>query len=173
LDELSGLNFSKLLIDPLINVIIHFSQFRAAWRRVRGKEKPQTTQINETTVNQLSSSSVGYIECSFTNFDKRKKNQQKRQNHNLIHLKTMKVNTVDEPLSENNNAANEDDSGPFKSSTPNQNEIKYPDSRTFMFARDLRTNEKLELRMFSSEVNIYGKTINQIIRANSYKSNIC
>jgi hypothetical protein len=27
--------------------------------------------------------------------------------------------------------------------------------------------------MFSSEVNIYGKTFNQLIRADSYRSNLC
>jgi hypothetical protein len=84
----------------------------------------------------------------------------------------MNIKTVNDPLTDNNPECAshfEALNGP----TLIKNETKYPHSRTFLFVKDLKKNEKLELRLFSSEVNICGKTINQIIRANSYKSNIC
>lgn len=62
------------------------------------------------------------------------------------------------------------------SKTPSltNNDIKFPDRHAFIFAKSLnRSENNYELRMFSSEANIYGKAINQIIRANSYKSNMC
>lgn len=164
----------KLLSEHHNQII--FLQFRAAWKRVRGKEKSQVTHINETTINQISnSSSHGYIECSFKNFDKKKKNQ-KKQHSNRMNLKTMKVNTVDE-LTEINNVPNLVNCEAFKSPPLITNEIKYSDPRTFLFVKDLEKKENLELRLFSSEVNLYGhktnKTMNHIIRTNSYKSNIC
>jgi hypothetical protein len=85
----------------------------------------------------------------------------------------LKINTVAEPLTENSNPQNAGNCEALRGSTLITTETKYPHPKTFLFVKDLKKNEKLELRLFSSEVNIYGKTINQIIRANSYKSNIC
>lgn len=57
-------------------------------------------------------------------------------------------------------------------------EIMYPEERAFLFAKSMnkptnKNENNYELRMFSSEANIYGKAIHQLIRNNSYKSNIC
>jgi hypothetical protein len=143
--------------------------------------------VNETTVNQISeSSSRAYIECSFTNFDKKKKSRHKDttgQNANLISLSHKKLKNINETLGNsmnsmnNNNSVlnnNKKSSQVFKSPSMVNNEIKYVDQRPFLFAKDINRNENnYEMRMFSSEVNIYGKAINQVIRANSYKSNLC
>lgn len=54
-----------------------------------GKENNNTATINETVTNQISeTSSRAYIECSFTNFDKRKKSRHKGNKK----MKIIKVN---------------------------------------------------------------------------------
>lgn len=155
-----------------------YLQFRAAWRRVRGIDVTKAP-VNETTVNQISeSSSRAYIECSFTSFDKKRKSRHKEktvQNANLISLSHKKLKNINETLGNSGNNNNKNNSQVFKSPSVNiNNELKYIEQRSFLYAKDINRNENnYELRMFSSEANIYGKAINQIIRANSYKSNIC
>jgi hypothetical protein len=157
-------------------------QFRAAWRRIRGKDKTPAT-VNETTINQISeSSSKAYIECSFVGFEKKKKKSRhkdkKVQNTSLISLSNKKIKNINETLgtNNNNNLLNNSSikSQVFKSPSMVNNEIKYVDNRSYKFPKDINRNENnYELRMFSSEVNIYGKTFNQLIRADSYRSNLC
>lgn len=93
----------------------------------------------------------------------------------------MKLKNINETLGSNMNNNNtilnsnkKMNSQVFKSPSMVNNEIKYVEQRPFLFAKDINRNENnYELRMFSSEANIYGKAFNQIIRANSYKSNLC
>lgn len=133
-------------------------------------------------MNQISeTSSRAYIECSFTSFDKKKKSRHKDKspkNSNLISAKTKKLSCINEAIhsSVNNssNNINNNKTQSLKLSPSSNNEIKFPEQRAFIFAKSVSRGENnYELRMFSSEANIYGKPFNQIIRANSYKSNIC
>lgn len=157
-------------------------QFRAAWSRVCGKEKAASTTINDTIVNQISdTSSRAYIECSFTNFDKKKKSRSKEKSINKVNLISQNNNntlkTINETLKGSSNSSlvlSSKNNQSFVTPTVINSEIKFPsEQRPFIFARDInRMENNYELRMFSSEANIYGKAINKIIRANSYKSNL-
>ena len=157
---------------------LFYQQFRAALRRVCGKGNPKTP-INETVVNQTSeTSSRAYVECSFTTFDKKKKSHKDSacQNTSLIDLKNKKLKIIDElTINNNNNIISSNKSSQiFKTPSLTSSETKFPERKAFIFTKSLsRSENNYELRMFSSEANIYGKAINQVIRANSYKSNIC
>lgn len=52
--------------------------------------------------------------------------------------------------------------------------IEYPfEKHPFAFAESIHRGEAdCEMKMFSSEVNTHGKTINKVIEANAYKSNL-
>ncbi|XP_070507688.1 vertebrate ancient opsin-like [Chironomus tepperi] len=83
---------SSICYNPIIYVISN-SQFRASWRRIFGKENHHTTTMNETLTNQMSESSCrGYMECSFTSFDKKKKSRHKgnRKRAKIIQLNEKK-----------------------------------------------------------------------------------
>lgn len=157
----------------IITIVI--LQFRAAWRRVRGKEK-HLQKVNETALNQTSDtcSRGGYMECSLS-FEKKKKSQKgsPSQTSDLLNLKSKELKIINETLFINKNIIST--VNPVeKTSSLKGNEIKCPEKQALFLANSLRRSENnYELRMFSSEANIYGKAINQIIRANSYKSNIC
>lgn len=162
------------------------SQFRAAWKRVRGKEKIKAP-TTETIVNQISDGS-SLVECSFPNFEKKKKSRLKgksTQGNKLINFnQSSGLKSINESLSCNNNNNNKNVIVDVRRSQILQTpaftdiEIMFPEQRAFLFARSLnkttsRNENNYELRMFSSEANIYGKAIHQLIRNNSYKSNIC
>lgn len=53
-------------------------------------------------------------------------------------------------------------------------DIKYPfEKHPFAFANNIPRGEAdCEMKMFSSEVNSCGKSINKVIEANTYKSNL-
>lgn len=157
-------------------------QFRAAWRRIRGKEN-SSVPVNETTVNQISdASSKAYIECTFTNFDKRKKSRHKEkkiQNTSLISLSQKNIKNINETIGINNSNnllinSTKIPTQVFTSPSMVNNDIKYVEKRPYIFPKDVNRNQtNYELRLFSSEMNIYGKTFNKLLRADSYKSNIC
>lgn len=150
-----------------------------------GKEIPKAN-LNETTVNQISdSSSRAFIECSFTNFDKKKRKLKEKhdQNGNQMKLMDIKIQTINETLMtetvENSKlVSNQIGTQVYNSPSMVNKELgfhkKISERHAFLFATGINRDEnKYELRMFSSEADIYGKAINKIIRANSYKSNIC
>jgi hypothetical protein len=159
-------------------ISFHQKQFRAAWRRVCGKDNVNPT-INETTVNQLSdSSSKAYIECSFIGSERKKKNRSKQKpisKADLLELNNKKLKNINETYCNNNNIIMSKNNEIIKSQTVVSNELHFSEQKKFIFANEINRNQQnnYEMRLFSSEINIYGKTINQIIRANSYKSNIC
>lgn len=83
------------------------------------------------------------------------------ENKNLISLQNKQLKSGSESCQEilNNSQA--------------VNDIKFSGPQAVRFNKSFNCSDKIrEYRMFSSEANIYGKAINQIIRANSYKSNI-
>ncbi|CRK91553.1 CLUMA_CG005210, isoform A [Clunio marinus] len=169
---------SSICYNPLIYVGMN-SQFRAAWRRVCGKETNTQANINDTIINQISSdaSAKVYIDCSFTKPTKKRKNDSKEKT-SLMNLSAMNLKTTNENLRKkstiNTNIVITKNIEVFKSPTQTCNELKYSERNSFIFQKDNRIKEnRYELRMFSSEANIYGKAINQVIRANSYKSNVC
>lgn len=149
------------------------SQFRAAWQRVCGRSTTETNKI-ETTVNHFSeTSSRAYIECTFTTFEKKKKSRQKESQTSNLNNKSLIA--FNENL-RNNSIANDPckNNQAFTSPQKVTAESKIHEQRAFLFAASAEEKENpFELRMFSSEANIYGKAINQIIRTNSYRSNIC
>lgn len=141
-----------------------------------GRSTDQSNK-NETIVNHFSeSSSKAYIECSFTNFEKKRKSRQKEtQSSNFTNLNNKSLITFNENLrSSSVTSAQSRSKQAFASPVSVTAESQFPEQRAFLFATTVKEKENpFELRMFSSEANIYGKAINQIIRTNSYRSNIC
>lgn len=146
-----------------------------------GKETPQAN-LNETTLNQISdSNSRIFIECSFTNFEKKKK-RLKEKHIEQTNLNDDKIQIINERLNDENvkNSkliSNKIGTQVFNSPSMVNKVLEFPgkisERHAFLFASSIKRDENnFELRMFSSEADIYGKTINKIMRANSYKSNI-
>ncbi|KAG5672470.1 hypothetical protein PVAND_002597 [Polypedilum vanderplanki] len=102
---------SSICYNPCIYVISN-SQFRASWRRVFGKEKPNhSVGGNETITNQISeSSSRVYIECSFKKFDKKRKSRHKGSGRTTTEsIQLIKLNNLEDSKSienKNNNNKN-------------------------------------------------------------------
>lgn len=152
------------------NIYFFFSKkFRAAWRRICGKDNPNTT-VNETSVNQLSESSSRFpIECSFTTFDKKKKRLKSKLAKKTIVLNNQSVKNVDETCTNSLN-----NTIIFETHVKIDKDIKYPfEKHPFAFANNIPRGEAdCEMKMFSSEVNSCGKAINKVIEANTFKSNL-
>lgn len=174
----SHIRRSAIKFQIILLIRLYYSQFRAAWQRVCGRSTAETNKM-ETTVNQFSeTSSKAYIECSFTTFEKKRKSRQKDIQ---INLNNKSLITLNENL--RSCIANDTSKSHQAIGSPTQviAETKFSEQRAFLFAANAKEKDKPfehklshELRMFSSEANIYGKAINQIIRTNSYnRSNIC
>lgn len=158
-----------------------YFQFRAAWKRVCGKEQTTTVCMAETTANHISmSSSKMSIECSFVAFDKRKRKKEKlaqefiRNNNNINCNKSVK--SISQSISNINNSNNKiihetiqkiDD----KKKIPLDSEQLEQQKRSLLLHPKKKLKSDYELSVFTHDTNIYGKAI--LIRANSYKSNLC
>lgn len=167
-DELSG-KLTNICINILLK--LYLPQFRAAWRRIFGIEKPQVANI-DTTIHQLSdASSQVIIECTFRNFDRKKK----LKNKDLLCMDSVlttnsKIKSTEKNVPSSN--ASSIKSVPvyqqnevFRNPSKAHNEIKYSEKLKLLLEKDFRANESgYELRMFSSEVNIWRKSITQIVR---------
>lgn len=147
-----------------------YLKFRAAWRRICGKEKPHTT-LNETTINQLSAdtSSKVHIECSFMTFDKKTRKQKNKliNNSNLFNNQADEICASNLNLNINNKLTN------VKTKMSNEMRNSY-ELRSFIFDSNNnngRFEAGCEMKMFSSEVNIYGRVINKVVNK-TYKSNL-
>lgn len=149
-----------------------YLKFRAAWRRICGKEKPNLT-INETTINQLSvdTSSKVHIECSFMTFDKKTRKQQKNK---LINNSNLFNNQADEICASNLNLNINNKLTNVKTKMMSNEMGNSYELRSFIFDSN-NNNDRFktgcEMKMFSSEVNIYGRVINKVVNK-TYKSNL-
>ncbi|CRK94999.1 CLUMA_CG008485, isoform A [Clunio marinus] len=168
---------SSICYNPLIYVGMN-SQFRAAWIRICQKESAQEA-INETTAHQLSEmSSRAYIDCSFPKFDKIKKSQAPKE-RNIRHENRLglKKTQLEETLSVKNNKKNVNNNL-FKlnrnTSTGMSNEINFSDVKLINFSKEVsnRSENRYEQRMFPTEPNIYGRTINQTLSVNSLQAEL-
>lgn len=104
------------------------------------------------------------------------KKQKPKEKTTILSYIDQQQRAIDTFKKENSNIISSKSSQAF-SALPVVAELK--EQRAFILAKNSKQGENrsapnnFELRMFSSEVNIYGKAFNQLIRANSYKSNIC
>lgn len=155
-------------------------QFRAAWKRVCGKEQTTTVCMAETTANHISmSSSKISIECSFVAFDKRKRKKEKlaqefiRNNNNINCNKSVK--SISQSISNINNSNNkiihETIQKIDEKKIPLDSEQLEQQKRNLLLHPKKKLKSDYELSVFTHDTNIYGKAI--LIRANSYKSNLC
>lgn len=135
----------------------------------------------ETTANHISmSSSKMSIECSFVAFDKRKRKKEKqlqdkfiRNNNNINNNENVK--SISQSISLINNSNNKI----IHETLQKIDEKKIPldddqleqQQRNFLLHPKKKLKSDYELSVFTHDTNIYGKAI--LIRANSYKSNLC
>ena len=136
----------------------------------------------ETTANHISlSSSKMSIECSFVAFDKRKRKKEKqaqaqefiRNNNNINCNKNVK--SISQSISNINNSNNKI----IHETLQKIDEKKIPldkdqleqQQKNLLLHPKKKLKSDYELSVFTHDTNIYGKAI--LIRANSYKSNLC
>lgn len=153
-------------------------QFRSSWKRLFKREHTRTIAINETITNQITESSGRvYMECSFTNFGKKKKSigrkSSKTHNINLINLSTKKEFTI---LIDDQNLNNNKEISSLKHFSKNpetKDTVVLNKDESEEQTSNLVEDRRYELKMILNETNSKGnKTFSQIIQANSFRPNM-